>query len=47
MKVVQQTNEKPKYVPITITLDTPEEYFTLLSALGSLHSVLLKVVLFL
>ncbi len=33
MKVVQQVNEKPKYIPITITLETAEEYFELLGAL--------------
>lgn len=32
MKVVQQVNEKPKYVPITITLETAGEYGSLLAA---------------
>jgi hypothetical protein len=35
MKVVQQMVEKPRYLPITITLETAEEYFSLLAALGS------------
>jgi len=34
MKVTQQGVEKPKYVPITITLETAEEYFSLLGVLG-------------
>lgn len=33
MKVT--TKSVPKYEPITITLETPEEYFSLLAALGS------------
>ena len=35
MKITQYTNEKPKYVPITITLETAEEYCSLLAALKS------------
>jgi len=34
MKVVQQVAEKPKYVPITITLETAEEYFSVLAGLS-------------
>ena len=35
MRVHSQVNGKPKYEPITITLETAEEYFSLLAALGS------------
>lgn len=34
MKVRLQANGKPKYEPITITLETAEEYISLLAALG-------------
>ena len=34
MKVCLQTNDKPKYDPITITLGTAEEYFQLLGLMG-------------
>lgn len=33
MKITQQA-EKPKFVPITITLETAEEYFSIMAALG-------------
>ncbi len=35
MKVVQQCNEKPKYVPITITLETAEEFMELYSIVNN------------
>jgi hypothetical protein len=34
MKIVQQGIEKPRYLPITITLETAEEYFSVIAALG-------------
>jgi hypothetical protein len=32
MKIVQQGNEKPKYLPITITLETAQEFIEVLHA---------------
>jgi hypothetical protein len=37
MKVVQQVLEKPKFVPITITLETAGEYFGLLATLHAIR----------
>jgi hypothetical protein len=41
MKVIQQVEEKPKFVPI-ITLETAEEYFQLLASIGENTNELTK-----